>query len=176
MKKIQQALVSVSDKKKLLKILKILKKFKIKIISSGGTYKYIQKLGFKCYEISKFTNTSEILEGRVKTLHPKIYAGILYKREKKSHKKQMKLNKYENIDLVIVNFYPFEETLKKTLNHKSIVENIDIGGPTLVRAAAKNFNDVTVITSLEQYDDLVQELLLQQYNKVLLYDQELKKF
>ena len=71
----------------------------------------------------------------------------------------MKLNKYENIDLVIVNFYPFEETLKKTLNHKIIVENIDIGGPTLVRAAAKNFNDVTVITSLEQYDDLLQELL-----------------
>ena len=158
MKKIKQALVSVSDKKNLLKLLKVLKKFKIKIISSGGTCKYIQKLGFKCYEISKFTNTSEILEGRVKTLHPKIYAGILNKREKKTHKKQMKLYKYENIDLVIVNFYPFEETLKKTLNHKSIVENIDIGGPTLVRAAAKNFNDVTVITSLEQYDDLLQEL------------------
>ena len=159
MKKIKQALISVSDKKKLLKVLKVLNKFKIKIISSGGTCKYIQKLGFKCHEISKFTRTPEIFEGRVKTLHPKIYAGILYKRGKKSHLKQMKLNKYENIDLVIVNFYPFEETLKKTLNHKIIVENIDIGGPTLVRAAAKNFNDVTVITDVDQYDHLVQELI-----------------
>ena len=108
MNKIKQALISVSDKNNLEIILKILKKFKIKIISSGGTFKAIKKLGYKCHEISKFTNSSEILEGRVKTLHPKIHAGILNKRNNKFHKKQMKLNKYENIDLVIVNFYPFE--------------------------------------------------------------------
>ena len=91
MKKIKQALISVSDKNKLKLILKILKKFKIKIISSGGTYKKIKKLGYKCNEVSKFTNSSEILDGRVKTLHPKIHAGILNKRNNKSHKKQMRL-------------------------------------------------------------------------------------
>ena len=158
MKKIKQALISVSDKNKLKLILQILKKFKIKIISSGGTYKEIKKLGYKCKEISKFTNSSEILDGRVKTLHPKIHAGILNKRSNKSHKNQMRLNKYENIDLVIVNFYPFEKILAKSKNHKNIIENIDIGGPTLVRAAAKNFNDVTVITSIEQYSELIDEL------------------
>ena len=158
MKKIKQALISVSEKNKLKLILKILKKFKIKIISSGGTYKEIKKLGYKCNEVSKFTNSSEILEGRVKTLHPKIHAGILNKRNNKSHKKQMRLNKYENIDLVIVNFYPFEKTLAKTKNHKIIIENIDIGGPTMARSAAKNFNDVTVITNKEQYNELIEEL------------------
>jgi len=158
MKKIKQALISVSDKNKLEKILKILNKFGIKIISSGGTYNQINKLGYKCTEVSKFTNSSEILEGRVKTLHPKIHAGILNKRKNKFHKKQMRLNKYENIDLVIINFYPFERILKKTKNHKIIIENIDVGGPALVRAAAKNFNDVTVITNIEQYNELIQEL------------------
>jgi len=158
MTKIKQALISVSDKNKLEKILKILKKFKIKIISSGGTYKKIRKLGYKCNEISNFTNSSEILEGRVKTLHPKIHAGILNKRKNKIHTKQMKLNKYENIDLVIVNFYPFEKTLLKTKNQKIIIENIDIGGPALARAAAKNFNDVTIVTSIEQYNELFEEL------------------
>ena len=118
MKKIKQALISVSDKKKLILILKILKKFKIKIISSGGTYKKIKKLGYKCKEISKFTNSSEILEGRVKTLHPKIHAGILNKRNNKSHKREMRLNKYENIDLVVVNFYPFEKNLEKNKKSK----------------------------------------------------------
>ena len=158
MNKIKQALISVSDKNKLEKILKILKQFKIKIISSGGTYKKIIKLGYKCSEVSKFTNSSEILEGRVKTLHPKIHAGILNKRNNKSHKKQMRLNKYENIDVVIVNFYPFEKSLTKIKNHKNIIENIDIGGPTLVRAAAKNFNYVTVVTNIEQYNGLIEEL------------------
>ena len=158
MTKIKQALISVSDKNNLKSILKVLKKFKIKIISSGGTFKEIKKLGYKCIEVSKFTNSSELLEGRVKTLHPKIYAGILSKRNNKSHKKQMLKNKYENIDLVIVNFYPFERNLEKTKNKKKIIENIDIGGPTLVRAAAKNYNDVTVVTSIEQYNKLIEEL------------------
>ena len=158
MKKIKQALISVSNKNKLDIILKILNKFNIKIISSGGTYKKIKKLGYKCNEVSNFTNSPEILEGRIKTLHPKIHAGILNKRNNKSHKKQMGLNKYENIDLVIVNFYPFEKTLSKTKDHKIIIENIDIGGPALARAAAKNYNDVTVITSIEQYIMLIEEL------------------
>ncbi len=158
MNKIKQALISLSDKDKLKKILKVLKKFKIKIISSGGTYKEIKRLGYKCDEVSKFTSSSEILDGRVKTLHPKIHAGILNKRKNKSHKKQMKSNKYENIDLIIVNFYPFEKKLSKTKNHKTIIENIDIGGPAMVRAAAKNYDDVVVLCNPCQYDNFIFEI------------------
>ena len=157
-KKIKTALISVSDKKNLKPLLIILKKNKIKIISSGGTFKEIKRLKFKCLEISKFTDFPEILDGRVKTLHPKIHAGILNKREKKSHLKDLNKSNFENIDLVIVNFYPFERTLKKTKSHKKIIENIDIGGPTMVRSAAKNYNDVAVITSTDQYEKLIQEL------------------
>ena len=158
MKKIKNAIISVSDKKKLNELLKILEKNKVKLLSSGGTYREIKKLGFKCHELSNYTNFNEILDGRVKTLHPKIYAGILNKRNKKQHKNEMKLNKFENIDLVVVNFYPFEKTLKSTTNHKKIIENIDIGGPAMVRAAAKNYEDVTVITSDKQYAELIYQL------------------
>ncbi len=158
MKKIKRALISLSDKKDIKPLLNILRKNKIEIISSGGTYKQINKLNFKCIEVSKFTNSPEILDGRVKTLHPKIHAGILNKRDNNSHYEDLIKNKFENIDLVIVNFYPFEEILKKTSNHKKIIENIDIGGPTLVRAAAKNYNDVTVITSKNQYHELIYEM------------------
>ena len=158
MKKIKRALISVSNKTELNKILKTLKKYKIEIISSGGTHKEIKKLGFKCLEISNYTGSPEILDGRVKTLHPKIHAGILSKRENKSHTKDLLKNNFKNIDLVIVNFYPFEETLNQTKNHKKIIENIDIGGPAMVRAAAKNYNDVTVITNFNQYNELNNEL------------------
>ena len=158
MKKIKKALISVSDKKKLKPLLNILTKYKVKLISSGGTYKEIKKFKFKCLEVSKYTNSPEILGGRVKTLHPKIYAGILSKRKNKLHKKDLKNNNFEEIDLVIVNFYPFEKTLKETSNHLKIIENIDIGGPTMVRAAAKNYNDVTVITSSNQYEELISNI------------------
>ena len=158
MKKIKSALISVSDKSDLKPLLQILKKNNIKLISSGGTYKKIRKLRFKCLEVSDFTGFNEILDGRVKTLHPKIHAGILNKRNNKSHLKDLKINNFENIDLVIVNFYPFERTLKQTRNHNVIIENIDIGGPSMVRAAAKNYNDVTVITSTEQYSELINQL------------------
>ncbi len=158
MKKIETALISVYDKRKLRPLLNILKRNKIKIISSAGTHKEIKRLKFKCSEVSEFTNSPEILDGRVKTLHPKIHAGILNKRKKKSHLKDLKNNNFENIDLVIVNFYPFENILKKTKNHNKIIENIDIGGPTMVRSAAKNYTDVTVITSSNQYAELIQEL------------------
>ena len=158
MKKIKSALISISDKTNLKSILKTLKKYNIKIISSGGTFKEIKKLKFNCLEVSEFTGAKEILQGRVKTLHPKIHAGILNKRNRKSHLKDLKKNNFENIDLVIVNFYPFEKILKQTNNHDKIIDNIDIGGPTMVRAAAKNYNDVTVITSNENYTDLINEL------------------
>ena len=158
MKKIKKALISVSDKKYLKDLLKILTKYKIKLISSGGTYNEIKKLKFKCLEVSEFTNSPEILGGRVKTLHPKIHAGILSKRNNKSHKNDLKNNNFEEIDLVIVNFYPFEKNLKQTNNHSKIIESIDIGGPTMVRAAAKNYHDVTVITSSNQYNELINEI------------------
>ena len=160
MKKIKSALISLSDKSHLKPILKVLKKNKIKLISSGGTYKAIKRLNFECLEVSDFTGFDELLDGRVKTLHPKIYAGILNKRKNKIHTKEMKLKNFENIDLVIVNFYPFEKTIKKTKDNDKIIEKIDIGGPTLVRAAAKNYNDVTVITSAKQYKELMNELII----------------
>ena len=158
MKKIKTALISLSDKKNLKFLLKNLKKYNVKLISSGGTFKEIKRLKFECLEVSKFTGSEEILQGRVKTLHPKIHAGILSKRNNKNHLKDMKKNNYQNIDLVIVNFYPFEKTLEQTNNHIKIIENIDIGGPTMVRAAAKNYNDVTVINSRESYQELINEL------------------
>jgi len=158
MKKIKKALISVSDKKNLKDLLKILTKHGIELISSGGTYKEIRKLKFKCLEVSEYTGSPEILDGRVKTLHPKIHAGILSKRNNKSHIKDLKDNNFEEIDLVIVNFYPFEKTLAQKNNHLKIIENIDVGGPTMVRAAAKNYNDVTVITSSDQYSELIDEI------------------
>jgi len=158
MKKIKKALISVSDKKNLKDLLKVLTKLKVELISSGGTYKEIKKLKFKCLEVSEYTGSPEILGGRVKTLHPKIHAGILSKRDNKSHSKDLKKNNFEEIDLVIVNFYPFEKTLEQTNNHLKIIENIDVGGPTIVRAAAKNYNDVTVITSSDQYSELINEI------------------
>ena len=155
MKKIKRALISLSNKENLYKLLLVLKKNKIQIISSGGTYKQIKKLKFECTEISKYTGMPEILNGRVKTLHPKIYGGILSKRNNKLHKKDLLNNNFFEIDLVIVNFYPIEKTLSLTANHTKIIENIDIGGPTLVRAAAKNYKDVTIITDINQYDNLI---------------------
>ena len=148
MKTIKNALISVSDKKNLKPLLKILKKYKIKIISSGGTYKEIRKLKFDCVEVSDFTNSPEILEGRVKTLHPKIHAGILHDRKKKSHKNEMAKQNFLSIDLIVVNFYPFQKVVTETRDPNEIIENIDIGGPTMVRAAAKNFSNVTIITNI----------------------------
>ncbi len=99
-----------------------------------------------------------MLDGRVKTLHPKIHAGILSNRSNKKHQNQMSKNKFKNIDLIIVNFYPFQETVIKNKNKNSIIENIDIGGPTMVRAAAKNFKDVTIITDKDDYGSLINQL------------------
>ena len=98
------------------------------------------------------------MNGRVKTLHPKIYAGILSKRNNKLHNHELIKNNYEKIDLVIVNFYPFEKIIEKTSNHQKIIEKIDIGGPAMVRAAAKNYKEVTVITSSSQYKELIDEM------------------
>ncbi len=158
MKKIKKALISISNKDNLKKLLKTLKNFNIELISSGGTYKEIKRLKFNCTEVSKYTGSPEILDGRVKTLHPKIHSGILSKRNNLKHKKELEENNFSEIDLVIVNFYPFKDILNSSKNHSKIIENIDVGGPTMVRAAAKNYNDVVVITSPSQYNNLINEL------------------
>ena len=155
LKKIKRAIISVSNKSNLKLILPILKKFNIEIISSGGTFRKIKSLKFDCIEVSNFTKFSELLNGRVKTLHPKIHAGILNIRKNKKHKKELLENKIQNIDLVVVDLYPFEKKLNEKLN---LQKYIDIGGTALLRSAAKNFNDVTVISSNEDYSYLVKEL------------------
>ena len=156
--KIKNALVSVSDKENIISLLKIFKKYNIKIISSGGTYKTVKKLGYSCTELSKYTGFKEMLDGRVKTLHPKIHAGILHDRQNKNHKYQMSKQKFPPIDLIVVNFYPFQKVVTGSRKPDNIIENIDIGGPTMVRAAAKNFKNVTIITNKNDYLPLIEEL------------------
>ena len=121
--KIKTALISVSDKTDLSKILKTLKKFNVKIISSGGTYKSIKQLGYTCTEVSVYTGFKEMLDGRIKTLHPKIHAGILHDRSNKSHSKEMNKQKFPAIDLIVVNFYPFQKVVTSSSSAKSIIEN-----------------------------------------------------
>ena len=150
--KIKKALISVSNKENLEKILPILKKFKIEIISSGGSFKKIRKMMYDCIEVSNYTKFSEMLDGRVKTLHPKIHAGILNIRKKKAHRKELKKQNIPEIDLVIVDLYPFEKHLSNKSN--KLIDNIDIGGPALLRSAAKNFNDVTVVCNVNDYTHL----------------------
>ena len=156
--KVKNALISVSNKENLTLLLKTLKKFNINIISSGGTYASIKKLGYQCTELSKYTGFKEMLDGRVKTLHPKIHAGILHDRQNKKHKSEMSKQNFPAIDLIVVNFYPFQKIVTNTKNPKQIIENIDIGGPTMVRAAAKNFKNVSIITNRNDYKSLIKEL------------------
>ena len=156
--KIKNALISVSDKENIIPLLKTLKKYNIKIISSGGTFRYIRNLGYACTELSRYTGFKEMLDGRVKTLHPKIHAGILHDRKNKTHKNEMTKQGFPPIDLIIVNFYPFQKVVNETKHSKNIVENIDIGGPTMVRAAAKNFKNVAIITNKNDYIPLIKQL------------------
>ena len=156
--KVKNALISVSNKENLISLLKVLKKYNINIISSGGTYASIKKMGYECVELSKYTGFKEMLDGRVKTLHPKIHAGILHDRQNKKHKSEMSKQNFPAIDLIVVNFYPFQKIVTNTKNPNKIIENIDIGGPTMVRAAAKNFKNVTIVTNREDYGSLIKEL------------------
>ena len=156
--KIKTALISVSDKADLSKILKIMKRYNVKIISSGGTYKSIKQLGYSCTEVSVYTGFREMLDGRVKTLHPKIHAGILHDRANKKHSKEMSKQNFPSLDLIVVNFYPFQKIVTNSKNNKEIIENIDIGGPTMVRSAAKNFKNVCIITNKNDYSDLINEV------------------
>ena len=156
LKKIKRAIISVSDKSNLKIILPILKKFKIEIISSGGSFKKIKSMKYNCIEVSNYTRFPEMLSGRVKTLHPKIHAGILNIRKNSAHRKELRKQNIPEIDLVIIDLYPFEKQLKK--KSKKLIEYIDIGGPALIRAAAKNFSDVTVVSNIDDYLQLAKEL------------------
>ena len=149
------ALISLSDKTNLEKIVNFLIEKNVKIISTGGTYKSIKEITDNVIEVSEFTGFEEMMDGRVKTLHPKIHAGILARRD--SDMEVLKNSDYETIDLVIVNLYPFKETIQQDCSFEEAIEKIDIGGPTMIRAAAKNFKDVVVISDPEDYDKIMDE-------------------
>ena len=137
LKKIKRVIISVSDKSNLKIILPILKKFNIEIISSGGSFKKIRSMKYNCVNVSNYTKFSEMLDGRIKTLHPKIYAGILNVRKNKKHRKDLKKQKIPNIDLVIVDLYPFEKKLSQKIKFNELIEYIDIGGSTLNKGCSK---------------------------------------
>ncbi len=153
------ALISVSDKTNIIQFSKVLiEKFGYKIISSGGTAEYLINSNIPVLKISEYTDSPEILNGRVKTLHPKIHGGILAKRSSNSHMEELKKNKIELIDLVVVNLYPFQKKIDEKCGWEEAIENIDIGGPSMIRSAAKNHEDVSVLVNPNQYDEFIRML------------------
>ena len=155
----KRALISVSDKTNIVEFAKGLEKHGFEVISTGGTFTHLKNNGVSCISIEDVTYFPEILEGRVKTLHPKIHGGLLSKRGNELHNKHVAENNIEYIDLVCVNLYPFEATVKKEgVSEEEIIENIDIGGPSMLRSAAKNFNDVAVVTDINDYDRVLSEI------------------
>ncbi|HLN28361.1 MAG TPA: bifunctional phosphoribosylaminoimidazolecarboxamide formyltransferase/IMP cyclohydrolase [Gemmataceae bacterium] len=156
---IRRALVSVSDKAGLVDLARVLAEFRVELISTGGTRKALESAGLQVRDISQETGFPEILDGRVKTLHPRVYAGILAVRDNKQHMATLQEHKIAPIDLIVCNLYPFEATVARPESTpEDIIENIDIGGPTMVRAAAKNFHDVAIVTDPSQYGALIEEL------------------
>ncbi len=154
-KRISSALISVFYKEGLADIVRMLHKLGVKIYSTGGTYTFINELGIPAEKVEDLTSYPSILGGRVKTLHPSVFGGILGRRDNKEDLEQLKKYKIPEIDLVIVDLYPFEETVKKVSDEKEIIEKIDIGGISLIRAAAKNYNDVVVVSGRDQYPALL---------------------
>jgi len=151
--KIKRALISVSDKTGVADFAKELSDLGIEILSTGGTANELSKAGISLKEVSDITNFPEMLDGRVKTLHPIIHAGILAKRNNTNHMNMLKKHKISTIDILVCNLYPFEKTIKKpNVGMDEVIENIDIGGPTLIRAAAKNYKDVIVVTNKDQFN------------------------
>ena len=151
-----RALLSVSDKTGIVDFAKNLEELGFEIISTGGTFKVLKENGVKVIEVNEVTKFPECFEGRVKTLNPYIHGGILHKRDK--HASEAKELGVEGIDLVCVNLYPFKATIERTDDFDEIIENIDIGGPTMVRSAAKNFNDVIIVTDSNDYTKVIDSL------------------
>ncbi len=153
-----RALISVSDKTGIVELGKLLAEKNVEILSTGGTAKILRENGVKTIEVSDYTGFPEMLDGRVKTLHPKIHGGLLSLRNNKDHQETVKKHNIGNIDLVVVNLYPFAEVLAKGGSEAELIENIDIGGPSMLRSAAKNFQSVTVVTDPSDYALISKEI------------------
>ena len=154
-KKIKTALISVFHKDGLEELLAKLHEEGVKLLSTGGTHKFIESLGYECQKVESVTTYPSILGGRVKTLHPKVFGGILARRENKDDLAQMEEYEIPSIDLVIVDLYPFEQTVASRADEADIIEKIDIGGISLIRAGAKNFKDVVIVPSKAEYSVLL---------------------
>src|SRR6516225_1357954 len=159
LRRVSRALISVSDKSGLVEFARALAAQGVELVSTGGTRKALADAGLAVREISEVTGFPEILDGRVKTLHPKIHGGLLAVRDNPQHARTIAEQGIEPIDMVVCNLYPFQQTIAKPgATHEEIIENIDIGGPSMVRSAAKNYHDVAVVTSPEQYAAVLGEL------------------
>ncbi len=179
----KRALLSVSDKEGIIEFAKSLAELDFEIISTGGTYRLLKENGLDVVEIDEVTKFPECFEGRVKTLNPFVHGGILFRRDKTSHQEEAKKLGVRAIDLVCVNLYPFKETIQNTDDFEEIIENIDIGGPTMVRSAAKNFKDVLIVTDKKDYDSIIEaikekkddfdfrrDLMIKAYSHTAAYD------
>src|SRR6187431_412059 len=157
-RRITRALLSVSDKSGLLDFARGLTSHGIELVSTGGTAKTLKDAGLKVMDVSELTGFPEMMDGRVKTLHPKVHGGLLAIRDNKEHAEAMKAHGIAPIDLLVVNLYPFEETVDKGAGYEDCIENIDIGGPAMIRAAAKNHDDVAVVVEAQDYQAVLDEL------------------
>src|ERR1043166_6114673 len=159
MDKIQRAILSVTDKTGLVEFARRVAGLGVELISTGGTARLLRDSGVAVKDISELTGFPEMLDGRVKTLHPKVHGGILHRRDNASHRAAVAEHGIQPIDMVVVNLYAFEKTAGKPGVHfEELVENIDIGGPSMIRSAAKNFQDVAVVTSPSDYDAIASEM------------------
>lgn len=159
MPKIKRAVVSVSNKKGLVEFTKSLHSSGVEILSTGGTARSLRDAGVPVKEVSDYTGFPEMLDGRLKTLHPKVHGGLLSRRDNPKDMEDIKEYGIELIDMVVVNLYPFEETVAKPdVTFAEAIENIDIGGPTMLRSASKNFKDVAVVTDFNDYDSIIKEM------------------
>ncbi len=170
MQKVQRALISVSNKSGILELASFLYKNGVEILSTGGTYKLLIENNISAVEVSSYTEFPEMMDGRLKTLHPKVHGGLLGREQ---DAQTMQEHNIQNIDLVIVNLYPFEETLKQTGDYTTIIENIDIGGPSMVRSAAKNHKYKTIITDVNDYQTLISHLQENSFSTTLEFRQQM---
>src|SRR5579885_1766660 len=158
-RKIQRAILSVTDKTGIADFARKLASLGVELVSTGGTAKLLRDSGIAVKDISDLTGFPEMLDGRVKTLHPKVHGGILHRREDPAHRAAVAEHGIEPIDMVVVNLYAFEKTAaKQGVHFEELIENIDIGGPSMIRSAAKNFQDVAVVTSPSDYDAIADEM------------------
>jgi len=158
-KKIERALLSVSDKSGIVELAQGLHQYGVELLSTGGTAKVLREAGLPVMDVSEYTGFPEMLDGRVKTLHPKVHGGLLFLRGNEKHEAIVKAHGIKPIDLVVVNLYPFEQTIAKPgCTFADAIENIDIGGPAMLRSAAKNHNDVTVVVDPKDYAVVLKEM------------------